>query len=270
MTSHPVPAVSIRTRADERAVHVAAKLASGTTEALKLEFGPSRRLSAVVIEATRNAVDHAYEDGPPGDVEVEVAMIHGGEELVVSVRDFGNGCPMGPTSSEPPGLGLSMMSELSESLAISSRKHRGTEIDATIRLSADENGSAPSRLASHGSAIDFHDPAFLDAVIPRAIAVHASDAGGSIDAVRSAIEGGNGIATSIEHEPVTRFGAKVMIDRPDASADLEVRMGPMPERAASELHDRLVSNLKPSQRVALERAGEGGSSHRVLVALPLS
>ena len=122
----------------------------------------------MLVEATRNAVQHAYADLPVGDVVLGMTMHRAeagsgySDELVVSVRDFGDGCPFEPTSSHPPGLGLSLMSELSENLVIQSHKRGGTEIDATIRLPGDGRVPGLRDAASHGSTFEFRDPAFLD------------------------------------------------------------------------------------------------------------
>lgn len=272
-----LPAVGVRTRADGRAVEVAAKLANGAAEALELDPGPARRLAAVAVEGTRNVVEHAYTDLPIGDVEIEVALRSaepGGDErdeILVSIRDFGNGCALSPTPGEPPGLGLSIISELTECLSISSRKRHGTDVDATIRVPGVEEERVSHGVATHGSRIDFTDPVFLAPVIPRAIAVHAAGAGGSIDAVRSAIEGGRGIAGSIDQRAIAREGttASLSIDRPDGSDELEVRMGPMPAGAAGPLSRRLRERLAPAQRVSVEANGGSPRDSSVLVELPL-
>jgi len=273
-----LPAVGVRTRADGRAVEVAARLANGAAEALELDPGPARRLTAVAVEGTRNAVEHAYTNLPVGDVEIEVAL-RGSEpgsdepdEVLVSIRDFGNGCALSPTPGEPPGLGLSIISELTECLSISSRKRHGTDVDAIIRIPGVGKERVEHGAPSHGSRIDFTDPVFLAPVIPRAIAVHAAGAGGSIDAVRSAIAGGRGIAGSIQEEAIAREGAtaSLSIDRPDGADELEVRMGPMPADVAGPLSGRLRAALDPVQRVSVEVNGDPRGERRVLVELPLS
>lgn len=191
-------------------------------------------------------------------------------EVVVTVSDFGEGCPFEPTADEPPGLGLSMMSELSEALSISSVKHAGTTIDATIRIPSEAAEDGDRLRSSEGSRFDFHDPAFLKPVISRAIAVHASHRGGSIDAVRAAIDQGREIASAIEPGPVAAHGATLSIDGPNGSSALSVAMGPMPELAALGLRDRLLTRLHPSREVRVETTSADPSQRRVLVALPLS
>lgn len=256
-----LPAVSVRTSADGRAVDLAAKVASGAAEALGLESEPTRRLATVVVEGTRNAVEHAYLGLPAGDVEIELAVRRagadaGGGELFVTIRDFGAGCPFGPTASEPPGLGLSIISELSEELRVSSRRDAGTRIDAMIRV-ADGDASARDRsAASHGSRLALADPAFLAPVIPRAIAVHAAAAGGSVDAVRAGIDVGRAIAAAVAGRATT-----LAIDRRRGSAALEVLVDPIPVAAAEGLRERLRSSLNPALAISIDGRREERGVH---------
>lgn len=269
-------AVSLRTCADGRAIEVADKLAAGAAEALELDVGPARRISAIVREATSNAVEHAYVDLPLGDVEITMAIRRsppGSEErdeVAIAVRDFGNGCALGPTTSEPPGLGLSMISELSEGLTISSRKHRGTKLDASIRIPGNDDESGRQEPASRGTLLEFTDPVFLLPVIPRALAVHASSAGGSVDSVRAAISCGRGIAGSIDGGSIAANGATLSIDQPEDVGSLEIRLGPMPEASAEPLLERLRSALDPDQPSRIEPwNGHGRDDSTVLIEMPL-
>lgn len=256
-----LPAVSIRTSADGRAVDLAAKLASGAAEALGLETEPTRRLAAVIVEGTRNAVEHGYAGLPAGDVEIELTTGDaeagaGGDELVVTIRDFGAGCALGPTASEPPGLGLSIISELSEELRVSSRRDAGTRIDATIRIA---DGGIPARdrsAISRGSRLALADPAFLAPVIPRAVAVHAAAAGASVDAVRAVIDGGRGIAAAVAGRATT-----LAIDSREDSAALVVLIGPITPAAADRLRQRLRSRLDPAAAIGVDERREERSVH---------
>jgi anti-sigma regulatory factor (Ser/Thr protein kinase) len=268
----PKPGVKVRTPADERAIQVAGKLAAGAAEALELAPGPARRLSSIAIEATRNVVQHAYVDLDPGDVEIALtanrgAAPDGRDEILLTVRDFGAGCPLAPTSKDPPGLGLSMVSELSEAMYLNSAKHRGTEIGATIRVPGNDDESEPRVPASRGSRIDFIDPEFLAPVIPRAIAVHAAGGGASVDAVRLAIAGGRGIADCIDRDAIAADGGTISIDQADGSDDLDVWMGPMPTSSGEPLLTRLRSRLDGAQPCRMEPDDREGC--RVLVTMSL-
>jgi serine/threonine-protein kinase RsbW len=77
-----------------------------------------------VSEAVTNAVVHAYR-GRPGNVEVTVAVASG--ELWVLVSDDGCGFQ---TPAEAPGLGLgmSLIADSCDELAIAERATGGTEV----------------------------------------------------------------------------------------------------------------------------------------------
>lgn len=260
-----LPAVSIRTRADDRAVELAAKLASAAAEALELDGVPAQRLATVLVEGARNAVEHAYAGLPTGDIEVALISHRpepgaGADELNVTIRDFGAGCPLGPTTAEPPGLGLSIISELSDAIQINSQRHAGTVIDATIRIGGGGAGrSQPA--ASRGSRLMVGDPAFLGPVIPRAIAVHAAAASGSVDAVRAAIEGGSDIAAAIGPAALAGGAPILTISCPRGSGTLEVLVDPNvldPGEEAEGLGERLRSQLHSAPVIGVEEHGGTG------------
>jgi hypothetical protein len=89
------------------------------------------------------------------------------------------------------------MSELSESLRITSRRDGGTEVDAVIRLDREEEPPPPPDPPKADSELRFGDPAFLRSVLPRTIAAHAASMAASIDAVEDAIKTGSAISRSL-------------------------------------------------------------------------
>ncbi len=198
---------------------------------------------------------------PAGDVELDLALRRaepGGaeDELVVTIRDFGAGCPLEPTASEPPGLGLSIISELSEALRIDSQRQAGTAIDATIRIGGDAAATADRPAATRGSRLSFGGAAFLAPVIPRALAVHAAAGGGSVDAVRAAIEAGRGIAAALAPEAAAGRAPAVAIDCPREAGSLEVLIGPIVAGAVEALRERLRSCLAAARSIAIEMRPE--------------
>jgi anti-sigma regulatory factor (Ser/Thr protein kinase) len=249
--------VSVRMAADELAVPVAAKVAAGAIEALHLAFGPGRRLTAIALEATRNVVDHAYTNGSSGGaVELTIASdpdagTNGDSPGVhVHVRDYGNGCPLEPTSSDPPGLGLSIMSELSEELQIKSRRDGGTEIDAVIRTDGPPEAAEPPPEATPpeaASEMRFGDPTFLSAVLPRTIAAHAAAMGASIDAVEGSIRVGDAISRSIADYPELP-AVRVLHER----GALRVQIGPVGADAGNAIRSFLEPELGFEQGPDLE------------------
>lgn len=95
-------------------------------------------LRLVVSEAVSNVVLHAYGDGVSGAVHLTAALA--GAELWVLVADDGLG--LRPRSDSPGlGLGLSLIAQLAEELAIERRSGGGTEL--RIRFTLKEPAPAP-------------------------------------------------------------------------------------------------------------------------------
>jgi anti-sigma regulatory factor (Ser/Thr protein kinase) len=86
----------------------------------------------VATEACANSIKHAYGDSPGGVLEVGASVEDA--ELCLVVRDFGTG--IGPRTTSLPGLhaGLSIIGALSQSFRLSSRRGRGTELEARLPL----------------------------------------------------------------------------------------------------------------------------------------
>lgn len=88
--------------------------------------GP-RQLEAIRLassEALTNAIVHAYRD-EPGLVHVTAAVTSG--ELWILIADDGSG--MQPRADRPGlGLGLALIAQMSDELAVVSRAHGGTEV----------------------------------------------------------------------------------------------------------------------------------------------
>ena len=83
-------------------------------------------MAMCVTEAVTNAVVHAYRGRrQPGQVELQVDHVAGG--LCVYVRDDGGGLATA-ADSEGLGLGLPLMSQLSERFEVRPRDAGGTEI----------------------------------------------------------------------------------------------------------------------------------------------
>lgn len=246
--------------ADALAIKVAGKVAAGATEALNLAFGPGRRLMTITLEATRNVVEHAYAGRDIGDVELRIGLNEedvgpdSEREVFVCVRDFGWGCPLTPTSSDPPGLGLSIMSELSEGLAIRSLKDGGTEIGASLRLGRspiEAEARIPSRVRTPvaKSELGFGDPAFLLPVLPRAMAAHAVAMDGSMEAVGETILRGQKIAHLL-----ARSGGPPTISliAGEGAESLEVHVGALSQARADALLSDFERELGTDERARIE------------------
>jgi anti-sigma regulatory factor (Ser/Thr protein kinase) len=97
----------------------------------------SRQVDAVRLassEAITNAVAHAYRDRP-GPVYVTAAVVEG--ELWVLIAD--DGCGLEPRTDRPGlGLGLGLISQVSDDLAIVPRASGGTEVRMRFNIAKSE------------------------------------------------------------------------------------------------------------------------------------
>ena len=104
-----------------------------------------------VSEAMTNAVVHAYRGGP-GEITVTCSIVS--DELWIVICD--DGCGLEPRADRPGlGLGLGLISQLSDDFAIVSRATGGTEV--RIRFTLD-------RTPTTGPDSTDERPSFHDAV----------------------------------------------------------------------------------------------------------
>jgi two-component sensor histidine kinase len=92
-----------------------------------------------VTELVSNVVRHAYPDGRPGLLEVDVECESQAADAAITVRDWG--CGFGASILRPCGVGLGIVSNISGGLRIESPKGR-TEVHARIPASAPTSGIA--------------------------------------------------------------------------------------------------------------------------------
>jgi anti-sigma regulatory factor (Ser/Thr protein kinase) len=101
-----------------------------------------------VSEALTNAVVHAYRDGEPGRFQVTAALASG--ELWVLIGDDGRGLHAW-NDSRGLGIGLSLISGLSDDFAIVTRASGGTEVQ--MRFDLKTGAAALARLRHEGRAV---------------------------------------------------------------------------------------------------------------------
>ena len=88
-------------------------------------------------EAMTNCILHAYR-GEPGEIQLNAAVVSG--ELWIQIADAGSG--LSPRTDRPGlGLGLGLISQVSDDFAIVSRASGGTEV--RIRFNLGAGGSGP-------------------------------------------------------------------------------------------------------------------------------
>lgn len=124
-TLMPVPELEISLPARAENVAVIRHVLGGVGDALALHPEVLCDVKLAVSEACANAVVHAYADGRPGLIDVELSTSP--EQIEVVVRDHGRG--MMPRADSPGlGVGLPLMASLSESLELTNRPDGGTEV----------------------------------------------------------------------------------------------------------------------------------------------
>jgi len=115
--------ISLPARAEN--IAVLRHILGGVGDALALDPDVLADLKLAVSEACTNAVVHAYDDGEPGLLDLEVSTLSAGVEVVV--RDHGRG--MAPRDDSPGlGVGLPLMAGLAASLELTNRADGGTEV----------------------------------------------------------------------------------------------------------------------------------------------
>ena len=129
------PAVPETVPVARRAVVAVAAAAGATGERLE-------EIRLAVSEALTNAVVHAYSDGEGGRFDVTAAVASG--ELWVLIGDDGRGLHA-PNNSRGLGIGLSLISGLSDDFAIVPRAAGGTEVQMRFDLVKPRVASAAIR-----------------------------------------------------------------------------------------------------------------------------
>jgi stage II sporulation protein AB (anti-sigma F factor) len=132
--SDSYPAIPESVPIARRALTAAAATAGAGGERLE-------EIRLAVSEALTNAVVHAYRYGPPGRLHVTAAVADG--ELWVLIGDDGRGMHAW-NDSNGLGIGLSLISGLSDDFAIVTRASGGTEVQ--MRFDLDESERSTPRI----------------------------------------------------------------------------------------------------------------------------
>lgn len=164
---------------------------TGAAESLGMGEEVIADLKTVVTEACMNVVAHAYGDeaGP-----LEVHAWADGEEMVVVVRDFGQGIrPRADADHSSLRLGMSLIAAMTSGFEISGGSGRGTTITMRLPL-ADAEPVAETAANSNSHELDQQavlltawDGATLPAILARVISVLASRRDLSVDELADAV-----------------------------------------------------------------------------------
>ena len=120
------PDVEIAVPAEPESVVLARQAVRGIVDALGWSEERRTDVSIAVTEACTNAVLHAY---PEGGGEYEVRVWATPEELVVSVRDYGQGIsPRIPSAVAGLGLGMPLMMAICDEVSFSRNGEEATEV----------------------------------------------------------------------------------------------------------------------------------------------
>ena len=230
-------------------VRVAAAVASGVAEHLDLGLEAAASLNAIAVEGSRNVVAHAYPASRPGPLRMRIEPPPVGDpddhEVTVCFQDAGRGLGFWPTPSDPAGIGLALVCELSERLQVTTRRGVGTSVEASVSIKDDFDLDRESFHRDDDlleCSINFDDTALMAPVLPRALGAHIEGPGSTIDQIIEASRLGEALAASLaswdgDPPPVLVPGRS-----DDTSAPLQVRVGPVDHDDAA----RLVSDLESS------------------------
>lgn len=130
------------------AVPLARQRVAAVAEAAGAERERVEEIRLAVSEALTNAVLHAYRNGAVGHVHLTAAVTSG--ELWVLVSDDGRGLHAW-NDSRGLGIGLSLISNLSDDFSIVTRASGGTEVQ--MRFDLRTTGSNAALLSPEGRAL---------------------------------------------------------------------------------------------------------------------
>jgi serine/threonine-protein kinase RsbW len=241
---------------------------AGLAAAMEMDPETIADLKTIVTEACMNVVVHAYE-GKDGALEVRAWAEE--DDLVVAVRDYGNGVrPLVDPRRESLRLGLPLIAALSSSFEISGAPGQGTEV--TMRVPLGTNGStaqeAPPTVVTVGET-QLRVPAgdLVAPVLSRVVAMYAARADFSVDRLSDAILLSDAISA---HGPDEFLEGTARIAIAEEEGAFVVRVGPLEQGAGQ----RLLDGMKiPELDASLEgladeiRVEEGDDGERLVVRI---
>lgn len=211
------PGVLLRVPAVEDSLPVVRQALRALGDTVGAEREALEDAELALTEACANAVEHAY---PDGEGIVEVSLESGEHDMVVSVRDFGQGMDAAPgrTGSSGRGYGLVMIESIARKVQVG--EEGGTEVTMTIGL-----GKSPV------TTVDGAAPGLQPAerVLRRLVAVLAAQVDMPVDRTLEALL----VSEMVARGSLRRIvGDRVRLRLSRGSSAIEMRVGPLEQRGA--------------------------------------
>lgn len=226
---------------------------SGFAEVLGMDAGEIADLKTVVTEACTNVVAHAYEPGTEGTLEVGAGVDGDGEQLVVTIRDFGRGIrPLADVERRSLRLGLPLIAALSAGFSVETTPGGGTTVSVRMPLLAETNGGTPAQApqAEDQTQINIDAGAILAPVLSRVISMFASRADFSVDRLSDAVLLSDAISAG---GPQGFPGGTARLTVSEETGAFEVRIGPLGDGGG----ERLLTGMRiPELGGSLESLAE--------------
>jgi serine/threonine-protein kinase RsbW len=255
-------------------VAVVRQAVGGAIDVLELEESRLLDINAAVSEACNNVVIHAYDDREgPMRVQLQIEA----NQLEVIVSDDGVGIRPGPPDEELEiqGLGLSVIQTLTDRTEFFGGVSQGTEVRMAFALdtrpaaavedtaaSGVEAGQPPGEFAIAVTAGSLAAP-----VLGRVIAMLAARAGFSLEGISEAQLVTDAVAA---RAPGVVVGDLIQLGIDRREGQLEVRVGPLRNRGATELVDSsALGDLPPLLERLTRRHRVESFEHGELLALTL-
>jgi len=206
------PQVHLEVPATEDSIPLARQVLRSLGETVAADREALEDAELALTEACANAVEHAYAENDKGKVVVTLAPE--GDEMRVSVRDFGRGMPTDRSSGgEQRGFGLAMIEGIARDVQI--RDGEGTEVEMAFPMGSRE-------LATVDGGVPGVEPA--ERVLRRLVAVVAAQADMPSDRLMEGL---------LVAELVARYGLRYLVGErvrirvSRAENGFELRVGPL-------------------------------------------
>jgi serine/threonine-protein kinase RsbW len=264
-------AMHLGLRAQPENVALVRQALIGLADVLGMDAAILADMKTAVSEACNNVVVHAY-DGEDGPLEVEITPL--GAQVVVVVRDQGRGIRPAepPPDSAVQGVGLALITALTDSVEFHGGVGNGTEVRMTFDAERTLAALVPvARVAGWDSNSSLPDGdiriviaagPLVGPVLGRVIAMLAARANFSIDRLSDAQLVSDALSA---HAPAYLAGSRIGVAIEDADRSLDLRIGPLVSEGGRELvRASELPGVGPllqqlSDEVAVERANGSGA-----------